>query len=122
MLKKSLVALGAMTAFSSVAMANYQGPTNSVSKVTVNQLSSMPEDTRVILEGRLTNQLGAEYFEFTDKTGVITVEIDREDLPYDFEKNQPMSFSEKDTVLLRGEVDHEDNRQSSIDVEEMKVM
>ena len=121
MFKKSLLALGVTTTFSTFSMANSQGPTNYSSKVTVSQLSELPDDKRVILEGRITSYLGDECYEFKDHSGVIKVEIKQEDLPYDFKTNKMIPFSDNDTVLLRGEVDHEDNR-TIVEVKDIKII
>ena len=121
MFKKTLLALGVTTTFSTFSMANYQGPTSHSSKVTVSQLSELPNDKRVILEGRITSYLGDECYEFKDHSGVIKVEIEQKDLPYDLKTNKMIPFSDNDIVLLRGELDHEDN-QTIVEVKDIKLM
>ncbi len=68
-----------MLAVSSSASAQYVGPTRITAKTTVKSVLNNPvDDEPVILSGKLTRQLKHDKYEFTDKTGSIEVEIDRD--------------------------------------------
>ena len=72
----SAVALTTALMFSLSANAQFQAPAQA--PVTVEQAKSLPDDTFVVLEGNITQQLGDEKYMFQDPSGTIVVEIDDE--------------------------------------------
>ncbi len=68
--------------------------------VTVQRAKSMWDDSRVVLKGCITRSLGGEYYEFTDATGAVTVEIDHHTW-------QGLNIGPDDLVEIHGEVDNE---------------
>ncbi len=80
--------------------------------VTVEQAKSLPNDTKVLLTGNITESLGDEKYIFRDPTGEIMVEMERELLRH-------VSVSAGDSVEISGEVDIE-RRQLIIDVENIR--
>ncbi len=80
--------------------------------VTVEQAKLLPNDTKVLLTGTITESLGDEKYIFRDPTGEIMVEIERELLRH-------VSVSAGGSVEISGEVDIE-RRQLIIDVENIR--
>lgn len=76
--------------------------------VTVAEALKMSDDAWVTLTGKIDRQIGEEKYQFSDGTGVITVEIDDEDW-------RGLSVGSNDTVVIQGEVDRELTRRG-IDV------
>jgi uncharacterized protein (TIGR00156 family) len=75
----------------------YTGP----STVTVRKISdvkTLPDDTDVVLEGRITERLGNEKYLFSDGADTIALEIDDDDW-------HGLKVGAEDTVILYGEVD-----------------
>ncbi len=83
-------------------------------QTTVDQISNLPEESMVILQGNITQNLGEEMYVFTDSTGNINVEIDDEDL-------NGLNLTPDQTVVITGEVDKNGNV-NEIDVEEITVV
>ncbi len=81
---------------------------------TVDQISNLPEESMVILQGNITQNLGEEMYVFTDSTGNINVEIDAEDL-------NGLNLTPDQTVIITGEVD-KNGDVNEIDVEEITVV
>ena len=78
--------------------AGYTGPGAEVVN-TVAAAKNASDDTPVILKGFLIKKLNNDdKYEFKDATGIITVEIDRDDLP-------GVAFNDKTQVKLTGEVE-----------------
>jgi len=99
-MKAAYLTLLLTSLFSTAALASagYTGP-GAQSVVTVAAAQAASDDTRVVLQGHITNRLkDHEKYEFKDTTGTISVEIDDEDLP-------PVPFDDKTLVKLTGEVD-----------------
>lgn len=65
---------------------------------TVAELKHMPDDSYVVLEGKIQKRLGKEEYLFADSTGSITVEIDDDEW-------RGTSVSPQDTVEIIGELD-----------------
>lgn len=74
-----------------------------IQTVTVEQLKNLPDDTIVLLTGNIADSLGDSKYTFRDRTGEITVEIDRKAWGN-------LQVSETDTVEISGEVDVERGR------------
>jgi uncharacterized protein (TIGR00156 family) len=55
----------------------FQGP--GISDSTVADALKLPDDTPVVLKGKIEKSLGNEKYQFSDGTGVIVVEIDNEE-------------------------------------------
>lgn len=87
--------------------AGYTGPTASQ---TVKQVLEMRDDAPVVMEGKIIRFLGGEKYEFVDKTGSVTIEIDDD---YTWEGQ---SVGPDDTVIIYGEVDR-DFKDFKVDVD-----
>lgn len=87
--------------------AGYTGP---VSFQTISQVLQMRDDAPVVMEGNIVRFLGGEKYEFVDKTGSVTIEIDDD---YAWEGQ---SVGPDDTVVIYGEVDR-DFKDFKVDVD-----
>ena len=87
--------------------AGYSGP---VAYQTVSQVLQMRDDAPVVMEGNIVRFLGGEKYEFVDKTGSVTIEIDDD---YAWEGQ---SVGPDDTVIIYGEVDR-DFKDFKVDVD-----
>lgn len=103
----SALALTTAVLFGTAANAQFQGPLPAA--ITVEQAKGLADDTFVVLEGQIVQQLGDEKYTFKDASGTITVEIDDED--WKGVKVQPT-----DVVVLTGTVD-KDFMELEIDVD-----
>ena len=98
-MKKLVIALGLSSLMAGSAFAaGYAGPGAADPITTVAAALQAKDDTRVVLEGNITQQLDSERYIFQDDTGTINVEIDDEDMPMG-------GINEKSRVRLTGEVD-----------------
>ena len=95
-MKKIVFTVLCVLVLSFAAMAQYTGPTGTVT--TVKEALNMPDHTPVILTGKIEKYLGDEMYRFSDETGTIDVEIDEDIWRY-------FSVSAEDTVVITGEVD-----------------
>jgi uncharacterized protein (TIGR00156 family) len=75
----------------------FTGP-SSLAVRTVSEVKNLPDDTNVMLEGKIERELGPERYLFNDGTDTVTVEIDRE-------KWRGLTVGPEDVVVLYGEVD-----------------
>lgn len=121
---KKLLTLSALIAFSAPTFAGFQGNTANTnansnggfvtsskhqSQVkTVAQAKKAEDDRNVVLTGYITKQIANEKYNFKDRTGQITVEIDDE-------LWNGLTVNPKTKVKLYGQVDH-DNGRVEIDV------
>lgn len=87
--------------------AGYTGP---VVFQTVSQVLQMRDDAPVVMEGNIVRFLGGEKYEFVDKTGSVTIEID-DDYTWEGQTVGP-----DDTVIIYGEVDR-DFKDFKVDVD-----
>lgn len=87
--------------------AGYTGP---VAFQTVSQVLQMRDDAPVVMEGNIVRFLGGEKYEFVDKTGSVTIEIDDD---YTWEGQ---SVGPDDTVVIYGEGDR-DFKDFKVDVD-----
>lgn len=99
------------------AMANYSGPSAGAQHQTgdVSKALNARDDTRMILEGRVTKHLGGDKYTFQDRTGSMVVEIDRKAM-------QGIKFDDKTRVRLYGEVDSEKQRKNEFDVSRVEIV
>ncbi|MCL2007562.1 MAG: NirD/YgiW/YdeI family stress tolerance protein [Treponema sp.] len=79
----------------------FTGPNANIT--TVAQALNLPDDTPVIMQGRITKFLGNERYTFTDSTGSITVEIERRVWG-------SLTVGPDDLVEIFGEIDRDRNR------------
>ncbi len=82
--------------------------------VTVEQISTMPDDTDVMLRGYIVDSLGNERYVFQDNSGSITLEIDDE-------KWGDEMILTSDMVEIHGEIDSDGNVHT-IDVDVVQKM
>jgi uncharacterized protein (TIGR00156 family) len=64
----------------------------------VSEVKNLPNDTHVVLEGKIERELSRERYLFNDGTDTITVEIDRDEW-------HGLTVGPDDVVVLYGEVD-----------------
>ncbi|HZX78230.1 NirD/YgiW/YdeI family stress tolerance protein [Lysobacter sp.] len=97
------------------ASAQYVGPNAQASVTTAVAASKAADDTPVMLEGVLVQQLKADRYEFRDRSGTITVEIDPEDFP----KQQVDATT---PLRLYGEIDRDWAGMVEVDVERVELL
>lgn len=93
----------------------FSGPGNQPVPQTVQQAKNLPDDTKVVLTGRLTNQLSKDDYTFQDQTGEIVVEIERKV----FGDN---SVSPANVIRIYGKVDKDFGQPIEIDVKQLEVL
>ena len=64
----------------------------------VGEAKKLSDDTPVVLTGKIVRSLGSEKYEFKDKTGSVTLDIDNDDW-------NGVNVGPEDTVEIQGEVD-----------------
>ncbi len=74
----------------------FTGPT--ISAISVGEAKKLSDDTPVVLTGKIVRSLGSEKYEFKDKTGSVTLDIDNDDW-------NGVNVGPEDTVEIQGEVD-----------------
>ena len=108
-MKKTLIILSTIFAFSSIAFAEgfrsndaqtaaAGGFVSTEKSITVAQALTLPDDAWVILEGYIKKQTAKEKYLFSDSTGSVTIEIDKD-------KWRGLSVGPDDKVRITGEVD-----------------
>ena len=88
--------------FSAITFAQFIGPGPAM-VTTVAQALQSRDDTPVVLEGHITNQIRHEYYNFRDATGTIILDID-DDVFW------PARIAPTDKVRIYGKVDREITR------------
>lgn len=106
----ALVLANETTGFNPDSQQSRGGYTGPVATQTVQQVLEMRDDVPVIMEGKIVRFLGGERYEFVDKTGGVTIEIDDD---YNWEGQ---SVGPDDTVVIYGEVDR-DFKDFKVDVD-----
>lgn len=97
------------------AASGYVSPTGVAIKLsTIKQAQSLPDDSKVRLQGKLVKQLSKDKYQLQDNTGSIVVEIDQD-------KWRDQVVGPKDIVELYGEVD-KDRHSIKIDVDILTKM
>ena len=76
----------------------------------VQQAMALPHNSRVTLTGNITQSLGRERYTFSDSTGQITIEIDRE-------LWGGLTVGPTDRVQIWGKLERQRNGQFEIDVD-----
>ena len=79
----------------------------------VQQAMALPNNSRVTLTGNIIQSLGREYYTFSDSTGQITVEIDREYWG-------GLAVGPTDRVQIWGKLERKRNGQFDIDVDTLR--
>jgi len=98
------------------APAGYKGPTN-VPLMTAKQLLDRgKDDQHVKVQGKLLSHKGGDDYEFADASGKMTVEIEPELFP------QGVSVDQNTVVELIGEFDKETFGESTLDVQQIRVV
>lgn len=82
-------------------------------KFTVAQARKARDDTRVILQGKITREIKHEKYEFADSTGTIFIEIDDKIW-------RGLSVTSDDLVEIEGYVDDDAFEPIEIDVKKIK--
>ena len=112
---------------SSVAFAQFSGPSsaggfvnknapavNTGQTISVKDAMAARDDSRVVLEGKIVEQVGKEKYLFRDASGEVIVEIDNDDW-------KGIQVTPETTVVIYGEVDHHRNRPTDIDVDHIML-
>ena len=97
-------------------VSGYAGPSGAPLMTAKDLLAKGKDDQYVRLKGKLTSHKGDEDYEFTDASGKITVEIDADRFP------QGVTVDHNTVVELTGEFDKEMFGESTLDVEQIKVV
>lgn len=79
--------------------------------VTIKQALTMPDESEITLRGQIEKRIKKDKYLFKDESGTITVEIDK-----DIWNGQ--TVGPKDTVVISGELDKDDDR-SMIEVDRL---
>lgn len=118
---KKLFILGTLLA-SSAAFAGFNGQvaqqggyTGSQNISTVAQVAKSPDDSWVVLEGKIVNQLGRKTYTFEDATGSIPVEISRKAW-------QGLNVGENERVRIAGEVDNDRFEKTKVEVKQIQKL
>ena len=96
--------------------SGYAGPSGAPLMTVKDLLANGKNDQYVRLKGKLTSHKGDEDYEFTDASGKITVEIDSDRFP------AGVKVDHNTLVELTGEFDKEMFGESTLDVEQIKVV
>lgn len=89
--------------------SGYTGPGTTVNLSTIKQALTLPDDSKVRLQGKLTKQLSKDKYQLQDNTGIMTVEIDQD-------KWRGQVVGPNDIVELYGEID-KGRRGTEVDVD-----
>ena len=98
------------------ATSGYAGPSGAPLMTAKDLLANGKDDQYVRLKGKITSHKGDEDYEFTDASGKITVEIDADRFP------QGVTVDHNTLVELTGEFDKEMFKESTVDVEQIKIV
>lgn len=98
------------------APSGYAGPSGAPLMTAKDLLANGKDDQYVRLKGKLTSHKGDENYEFTDASGKIMVEIDADRFP------AGVTVDHNTLVELTGEFDKEMFGDSTVDVEQIKVV
>lgn len=85
----------------------FQGP--GIADSTVAEALKLPDDTPVVLKGKIEKSLGNEKYQFNDGSATIVVEIDNDEW-------RGLTVKPENTVEIRGEIDKEMLATPEIDV------
>lgn len=110
----TLLVIGGIALFSHNVMATNAAHTNNKPVSKISDVKAMPDDTEVVIQGVIVQNLGDENYLVKDDSGTVTIEID-EDLV------QGNTITPEAEVLITATVDQEDNV-TSLDAEEIQFM
>ncbi|WP_298086669.1 NirD/YgiW/YdeI family stress tolerance protein [uncultured Campylobacter sp.] len=116
-LVSAMFAAGGFTGSSTQNATNQGGfvGKGAMSASTVKQALALPDDARVVLEGKIVSEFRPEHYQFVDKNGdAIEVEIDHKDW-------RGVTVDENTPVRIYGEVD-KDFMKTSIDVKTIEII
>lgn len=112
---KKLILMTALVFSSSIAFAQFTGPSVAADNpVTVQEALQLKDDTKVALEGNIESHIGGKKYLFKDATGTIELKIKRDVW-------NGVEVSPQNTVVIYGEVDTHRRRNSDIDVDRIIV-
>lgn len=100
MKKFALATLLALTAASAFAGFNNTAAGNTPTAITVQQALKSPDNSMVTLKGQIVNQIDDDEFVFSDPTGQIKIEIERQVW-------NGLNVGADDTVIIYGKLDNE---------------
>lgn len=110
----TLLAIGGIALFSHNVMATNAAHTNNKPVSKISDVKAMPDDTEVVIQGVIVQNLGDENYLVKDDSGTVSIEID-EDLV------QGNTITPEAEVLITATVDQEGNV-TSLDAEEIQFM
>lgn len=110
----TLLAIGGIALFSHNVMATNAAHTNNKPVSKISDVKAMPDDTEVVIQGVIVQNLGDENYLVKDDSGTVTIEID-EDLVHG------NTITPEAEVLITATVDQDDNV-TSLDAEEIQFM
>lgn len=110
----TLLAIGGIALFSHNVMATNAAHTNNKPVSKISDVKAMPDDTEVVIQGVIVQNLGDENYLVKDDSGTVNIEID-EDLV------QGNTITPETEVLITATVDQEGNV-TSLDAEEIQFM
>lgn len=110
----TLLAIGGIALFSHNVMATNAAHTNNKPVSKISDVKAMPDDTEVVIQGVIVQNLGDENYLVKDDSGTVNIEID-EDLV------QGNTITPEAEVLITATVDQEDNV-TSLEAEEIQFM
>ena len=96
------------------AAGGFEGPGVVSSAMTIKQALSMPDDSIVVLTGKIVNALGDEKYLFRDGTGEVVIEIDDDEW-------YGVKVTPENTIEITGELDKEFLERTKIDVKSFVV-
>lgn len=96
------------------AMAQYTGPSSGSPTSVLEILEAPKDDVHVTLQGRISEKVGAEKYNFVDDSGQIRVEIDSDEFLE--------TVNETTLVEIRGEVEKDFMESPEIDVDSLRVI
>lgn len=112
----AVATIGALCLSTSVAQAQYVGPSTTTNYKNVAEILKNPvDDTVVVLSGHLLRKVGKEKYIFSDGSAEIRVEVDAKYLP-------ATPISDKTKVQITGEVEKEFMSSPEIDVKGLVVV
>ena len=115
---KKLLSLTAISALALTTVANAQyvekNPTE-VEILTIEQIQTLPEDTKITTKGKISKKLNDEKYQLTNGTQNIIIEIDDE-----IWNGQKVTAD--DMIIITGEVDKDMFKDATIDVETIEII
>ena len=85
------------------------------SMTTVKQASILKDDTPVKLKGFVVKAVGDEKYQFSDQTGMITVDIDD-----DLWQGKPISAKTPVTIIGEIDIDYKPTKRVEVDVDQVQ--